>query len=246
MKVNDWVHLVGSGYAGFQLTDEYDCNVYLINGGSGMALVDTGAGLDPDAILAEVRKDGLDPAAIRSILLTHAHADHAGGASALAGKLGATIYALPDAVRFGAGPDLEAISLAPAIQAGTYPEDYRFRAFAAETVNEGDVIAVGGLSVRVIETPGHSDGHAGFLLEAEGRKLLFAGDLVFGGGRISLLATWDSRLNRYAESIGKVNELRIDGLFPGHAAFLLRDAWRHVAEAAHRFERLEVPRNYNG
>ena len=42
----DIVHLVGSGQSGFSLTDPLDCHVYLLDGGSELALIDTGVGRD--------------------------------------------------------------------------------------------------------------------------------------------------------------------------------------------------------
>ena len=64
MKLTEGIHLVGSGSLGFDLTDNFDCHVYLLDGGDELALVDTGAGLGAEAILDNVRRDGLDPARI--------------------------------------------------------------------------------------------------------------------------------------------------------------------------------------
>src|ERR1700744_3214517 len=53
-----------------------------------------------------------------------------------------------------------------------------------ETVSEGDSVKVGGLSARVIETPGHTAGHISFFFPAD--KLAFVGDMLFsiGCGRV--------------------------------------------------------------
>jgi hydroxyacylglutathione hydrolase len=46
MRLTDRVGLVGWGANGFDLTHPLDCHVYLLHGGSELALIDAGAGLD--------------------------------------------------------------------------------------------------------------------------------------------------------------------------------------------------------
>ncbi len=128
MQLSEDVYLVGSGALGFDLTDPFDCHVYLIDGGDELALVDTGAGLGHDAILANIAAHGFDPGRLRAVLLTHAHADHAGGAARLYLELGLSVAASPlaaDRVRRG---DEAALSLPAAREAGIYPDSYRFAA----------------------------------------------------------------------------------------------------------------------
>jgi hydroxyacylglutathione hydrolase len=53
-----------------------------------------------------------------------------------------------------------------------------------ETVREGDLVRVGALEGRVIETPGHTAGHISYVFAPE--KLVFVGDTLFsiGCGRV--------------------------------------------------------------
>ena len=54
MQIEPNVYLVGSGRAGFDLTDPFDCNVYLFDSGDGVVLFDAGTGMatyDFDALL---------------------------------------------------------------------------------------------------------------------------------------------------------------------------------------------------
>src|SRR5215470_8168679 len=83
MKLSERIHLVGSGAMGFDLTDAFDCHVYLIDGGDEMALIDAGAGMGAADIITHVEGANLDPARIRHLILTHGHGDHAGGAPKL-------------------------------------------------------------------------------------------------------------------------------------------------------------------
>src|SRR5258706_11377844 len=81
MRLTRDVYVVGSGYFGFNLSGPLDCHVYVIDGGSELALIDAGLGAkgNLDTILDNMREDGLDPKAIRKIILTHYHTDHIGG-----------------------------------------------------------------------------------------------------------------------------------------------------------------------
>ena len=75
------IHLVGSGAFGLDLTDAYDCHVYLLDGGPELALIDVGAGMGAEQIVANIGAPGSIRPGSASILLTHAHGDHAGGAA---------------------------------------------------------------------------------------------------------------------------------------------------------------------
>ena len=83
MQLTEHIYLVASGDMGFSLTHPLDCHVYLVDGGEEAALIDAGAGLGTEDLLAGIRATGLDVSRIRWLLLTHPHADHAGGAAAL-------------------------------------------------------------------------------------------------------------------------------------------------------------------
>src|SRR6266542_1763850 len=70
MRLSERVHLVGSGSFGLDLSDPFDCHVYLLDGGDELALVDVGAGMGAETIIENVRSCGFDPARIRHLLLT--------------------------------------------------------------------------------------------------------------------------------------------------------------------------------
>lgn len=88
------------------------------------------------------------------ILITHHHDDHTGGVAGLVARYGAKVVgAAADAHRL---PKLD------------------------QAVKEGDTVAVGASTARVIDTPGHTRGHiAYFFPEA---KVLVAGDTLFSLG----------------------------------------------------------------
>ncbi|MEG0260129.1 MAG: MBL fold metallo-hydrolase [Lysinibacillus sp.] len=243
MRINNRIHLIGSGDYGFNLTNKYDCNIYLIDGGNSLALIDAGAGIETERIINEIKDAGFDPLQVDFIFLTHAHADHAGGAYELSKQCDAVLYGLADTARFVSTGDTEAISLSAAIKAGIYPSNYHFPSCPVTPINDGEKFQVGDLKIHAIETLGHSDGHASYYMEYAGKRCLFGGDLIFGGGKISLQATWDCRLTEYEQSIRKVSELKIDSLFPGHFIFICNDAHHHIETAVSQLNQLAIPKN---
>jgi hydroxyacylglutathione hydrolase len=243
MKLADRIHLVGSGSFGFDLTDPFDCHVYLLDGGDELALVDVGAGMGTEAIVENVRREGFDPERVRHLILTHAHGDHAGGAARMRRLLGGTAVHLSrdraEALREG---DERAVSIDLAKQVGIYPPDYTLEPCDVDVeLADGDTIRVGDLALQVLDTPGHADGHVSLLLEHGGRRSLFAGDAVFFGGKILLQAIHDCRLDAEIETLRKLRGLRVDALLPGHLAHSLNGGQRHIERANEVLDRLLIP-----
>ncbi len=247
MKLIEGVYLVGSGLSGFSLTDSFDCHVYMIDCGQGeFALIDSGAGRDVAAILATIVADGLKPAAISTILLTHQHADHSGGAAALRETLGGMprVLASPHAADLISRGDEAALSLPAARAAGIYPVEYVYHACPTEGLLVGDtIVTVGETAFQVIDTPGHCHGHVSLLVKRHDQSLLFGGDAIFAGGQILLQNIPDCSVWEYGQSIERLPALSIDILLPGHLAPAMRDARRHVEMARAAFTAMLPPRN---
>lgn len=91
MKVAKDIYLVGAG--DFGLSHEADCHVFLIDCGNIRVLIDAGVGIRYEDIINNIREDGFDPKSIDIILITHSHADHAGGAKFLKEYTGAELVA---------------------------------------------------------------------------------------------------------------------------------------------------------
>jgi hydroxyacylglutathione hydrolase len=244
MRLTPEIHLVASGSGGFDLTDPYDCNAYLVASDGEAAIVDTGIGLAVDALLANLAASGYREDAVRYVLLTHAHPDHAGGAAELADRLPrARVLASPVVARWVAAGDEQAMSLERGQRAEFYPPDYRFRPCPeVQPLGEGERLRVGRVELEAIATPGHAAGHLAFLAGGAA-DACFVGDLLFHGGQISLESNWDCSLRDYAESVRRLSERPFEALLPGHHSFSLRRGHRHVLAAARRFERGFVPRS---
>jgi glyoxylase-like metal-dependent hydrolase (beta-lactamase superfamily II) len=168
-------------------------NTYLLVGSRSVAtLIDAGVGAPGH--LAEVAAILLRRRArLTQILITHAHADHASGAAALAA-------AYPD-VRFRKHPWPE--------MDARYP--VRF-----EPLADGDAVEIGGQQLQVLHTPGHSPDHLAFWHEAS--RTVFTGDLVVAGGSVMLDWSGGGDLGRYLASLERVLALAPGRLLPAHGA----------------------------
>jgi glyoxylase-like metal-dependent hydrolase (beta-lactamase superfamily II) len=241
------VLLVGGGaLTGFGLSADFDAHVYLLDGGTELALVDCGMGteLGMERVLANVRTDGLDPARISRLLVTHYHTDHASGAARYR-------QALSLRVAFSASeraalelPDHDRTSFHAAQDAGFFARDFTYPGCPVDDpLEDGDEFAVGHLRVRYLATPGHCAGHGSFLVTGRETAYLLGGDAVFAGGKIFLQATGDCDLRQSLDSILKLGDLHFDALLPGHGPVVLRDATSHVQTAVTVIKGLAVPPN---
>ena len=239
MRITSSVHLVASGWLGFGLTARQDCHAYLVGDAEGAVLIDAGCGLDDAAIVANIVACGIAPEAVSAILLTHAHADHAGGAAGLADRLGAAVFAGTAAARVVTDGDEDAAGLTAARGAGVYPREVRLRPI--ETRPFEVPIEVGGWSITGLETPGHAAGHLAFVAERGPSRLLFSGDLVFSRGRVAVLATPDTDVIRLTASIEAAAATRPTALLSGHGELVLASAGDHLAVATRAIAAQQLP-----
>jgi glyoxylase-like metal-dependent hydrolase (beta-lactamase superfamily II) len=221
MRLHPRVYLVGSGEIG--LSDSWDCHVYVVDGGSELALIDAGGGRPQSCamIRQNMLDDGLDVSRVRHVVLTHCHHDHAGGAAGWRAEVGAKVYL----------PEIERALFA------TRP----FSCPVDVGVEHDDVIAVGDLSLRAIQVPGHSPGICAYLLEVDGYRALFAADIVFANGVIGLINFEGSEMAPYRHFLPRLADLHIDALLPGHLLFALRNGQAHIDLALAQMKRGFVP-----
>jgi glyoxylase-like metal-dependent hydrolase (beta-lactamase superfamily II) len=245
LRLLENVYLVGGGpVAGLGLTTGGDCHVYLVDGGSELALIDCGLGTSFETVIGHIKDDGFDPGRIKRLFLTHYHGDHAGGAAKFHDELGVEVAIASEARAALETGDEEATSLAAARAAGIYPADYRLQGCAvADALEDGETRQVGTVNIRFLSTPGHCRGHGSYLMTGSGRPVLFAGDAVFWTGQILLQAIPDCDLQAALGSVLKLEQLDFETLLPGHGAFTLSGAHQHVEMAAKTIRSLGIPRN---
>jgi glyoxylase-like metal-dependent hydrolase (beta-lactamase superfamily II) len=227
MKITTDVHIVGDG--GFGLSHWLDCCVYLLNCGDEWLMIDAGGGTGGPEILANIASDGVDPHSIKTLILTHAHADHACSAAFFKEKLGVKVLASEvDGQLIEGGTDAE-LGMGTA-RGPIFPSDYQYiHTKVDRKVKDGETIRIGDRELTFFVVPGHTPGSLCVLSKKDG--LLFSGDVVFYNGTIGL-GNWDgSELGPYRANIGKLSGLGVKQLFPGHFMFALKDGQSHVDKA---------------
>ncbi len=244
MNLGEGLHLVGSGQSGVGLTHDLDCNVYLIDGSDEVALVDAGIGLEPERIEEQITSTGVCPDRIKYLLLTHGHGDHAGGALYFKEKYNLQVIAPEAEAKYICAADEDALGLTVARKAGYYPADYSLVPCPVDrVVAAGDKITVGKITLTVFMAAGHSPGGVCYLGIIGGHRVLFVGDLVSFGGRISLQNIPGADVHAYSESVLQFEGLGIECFLPGHNLFCVSGGQRHLDAAAAAFKKLGVPPN---
>jgi glyoxylase-like metal-dependent hydrolase (beta-lactamase superfamily II) len=237
----DTVWLVG-GALDDTFTDAHDCHCYLIWDGEDGLLIDAGTGLGVEGWLSNV-SEVCDPSRIAGVLVTHYHADHAGGSAAARGA-GISVLGHPLTARALATGDEDVTQVARARDVGIYPSGYRLLPASVAPVAPGTEVGRGTARVEVVDAPGHCDGHVVCRYDQGGTAVLFSGDCLFAGGRVSLQAIPDCRLDAYAKTVITLAEHRTDVLLPGHGNWVLEGAHHDLDVAAGAFQRLVPPPNF--
>lgn len=153
---------------------------YLIRHANGVMIVETGPGTTVGGLELELRRRSLGLEDVTHALVTHVHLDHAGAAGWLA-RQGAHIYAHPQGAPHLIDPE-RLLSSAARIYGDDmdrlWGECEPVPADRITTLEDGDEVAVGGVSVVALDTPGHAEHHLAFMLD----DICFTGDV--GGVRM--------------------------------------------------------------
>ena len=100
----------------------------------------------------------------------------------------------------------------------------------AKAVRDGDVVETELGELTVIHTPGHTAGSI-CLLDGS-REALYSGDTVFADGFFGRYDMPTGSLRMLVESLGRLSELKVEALLPGHGKVVVREGWKHIREAA--------------
>ena len=167
----------------------YQTNTYIIHeeNSKGCCVIDPG--YEADAILRKCEALGLN---VEAILLTHGHFDHVGAVRDLAADTGCRVFAC-------AGDE----QLPPMFTGG--------KLYVTDRYEEGTILNIAGLYIRVLHTPGHTPGSVCLLVD----DVIFSGDTLFAGscGRTDIGGSW----TEIQTSLKRLSLLEGDfTVYPGH------------------------------
>lgn len=187
-----------------------ETHCYLLNGAERSLLIDTGLGICN--IQEEVEKLTDKPVIA---VATHIHWDHIGGH-----RYFPDFYAHSEELDWLHGKFPLSLDTIKAMvldrcdpPEGFCIDDYEFfQGTPTRVLQDHDQIDLGGRSVEVLHTPGHSPGHLCFWEAARG--YLFTGDLVYKDTLLAYYPSTDPAA--YLDSLEKVAALPVQRVFPAH------------------------------
>jgi glyoxylase-like metal-dependent hydrolase (beta-lactamase superfamily II) len=242
MKITEHIYMVGSGNLG--MSQSFDGNTYLLDLGEELVMIDSGVGLESERIVRNIKNDNLDISRLKKILLSHSHVDHAGGAHYFHKNFGCSIYASEEEAYFvekGTEKDL-ALDIAKA--SGLYTPSYQFtNCPVSKKLVHNEIIKAGDYEIKAIITPGHSIGSVCYHISLPEGDALFSADTLFANGLICVLNCDGSSHENYRKYLKRLDEVKIDMLFPGHNHFVLSEGRQSLKIALKRLELLGLPQN---
>lgn len=193
----------------YQHWEETHC--YLLCGQDKSVLIDTGLGV------SNIKRvvDCLTTRPV-TVLTTHVHWDHIGG-HGFFDRI-AVHETEKDWINGSFPLPLNEVKAQLTKLPCAFPEEFdpdAYRLFQGEPqilLHDGDCFDLGGRTIRVLHTPGHSPGHCCFY-ELE-KRYLYSGDLVYKGCLDAFYPNTDPLF--FYQSVKRLLELEVSRVFPGH------------------------------
>jgi len=201
----------------YQLRQVLGCNVYLIYDDQEWVMIDIGYQDTVDEIVELIRQLDFPLSQCKTVIATHADADHIQGLAKVKQMLRTTVSAHPlavapledgDKLKTYAEIEAQGIHLEmPPVKVDTL-------------INNSDVINVGGLELEVWHTPGHTDSQLSFRLG----NLLFSGDNIYRDGCVGAIdAHHGSNIPDFIKSLQRIRNSDVEWLLPSHGPIFRKD-----------------------
>ncbi|NIL97624.1 MAG: MBL fold metallo-hydrolase [Planctomycetales bacterium] len=193
------------------------CCVYLVYDQDEWLLIDIGFEETVNEIIELIRQLDFPLSACKTLIATHADADHVQGMAAAKKALKTTVTGHP----------LAAEPLAKGDRLVTFAEirpqgiDLDMPPVDLDVlVEEGDKICVGNLQLEVWHTPGHTDSQLSFRLG----DLLFSGDNIYRDGCVGAIdAHHGSDIPSFIASLQRIRDSDVKWLLPSHGPVFRKD-----------------------
>jgi len=232
-----------------------ESGMYLLEGEKESMLISAGISFILGDVLAQMKSFGIDEKKIKSLLILHSHFDHVGTVpyfkrtypelDIYASRRAWDILTMPKAIE-----TMNAFSRMVAAKEGfqevlaKYDTEWRDD-IVGKTVSHGDVLAVDGMEVRIMESPGHSSCSIAAYIPA--LKTLLPSDA--GGIPIDddIFPSGNSNYTQFEESLEKMKDLEVDYYCADHYGYIsgdeARDYTRQTIEATRQL-RAQIEKIY--
>ena len=194
----------------YQVGQILGCNVYIVYDGPEWLLIDIGYEETVDEIVELIRQLDFPFANCKTLIATHADADHIQGLAKAKQIFKSSVTSHPLAVEpLQTGDKLKTF-------AEIEPQGIHLEMPPVEIehqVNDGDVIEVGNLKLEVWHTPGHTDSQLAFRLG----DILFSGDNIYRDGCVGAIdAHHGSSIPDFIQSLTRIRDSDVKWLLPSH------------------------------
>jgi len=201
----------------FQAGEVLGCCVYLIFDGGEWVLIDIGLEEATEEIIELIRQMDFPLSKCKMLIATHADVDHIQGLAKAKQLLKAPVYAHPKAVAaLESGDKLHTFARIEAQNLDMPMPVVKIDG----TLEDGDKIQVGGQTIEVWLTPGHTDSQLSFRLG----DLLFSGDNIYRDGCVGAIdAHHGSDIPAFIKSLQRIRASDVKWLLPSHGPFFRKD-----------------------
>ena len=203
----------------YQARQRLGCSVYLVHDAGEWLLIDIGFEDTAEEIIELIRQMDFSLAGCKYLIATHADVDHIQGlkraqdllpsAKTLSHPECKDLLAKNDRIASYAEITAQGISIdLPVIHID-------------QTINEGDVLELGGLKLNVWNTPGHTASQLAFRMG----DLLFSGDNIYRDGCVGNIdAHHGSDIPDFIASLERIRDADVTWLLPSHGPIFRKNA----------------------
>lgn len=193
------------------------CNVYLVYDDNEWLLIDIGFDETVEEIVELIRQLDFPLSHCKTLIATHADADHIQGLAKAKQILKTTVTGhrlAEEPLRTGDRIRTYAEIAAQGIHLDMPPVQVDY------FIDEGDTLTVGSKELEVWHTPGHTDSQLSFRMG----DLLFSGDNIYRDGCVGVIdAHHGSNLPHFVQSLQRIRNCDAKWLLPSHGPIFRKD-----------------------
>lgn len=196
-------------------------NVYAIDTGEGIVLIDSGYDLLQMSTIKESLKNwNLGSKPITHVFITHSHFDHTGNAHFFENE-GSILHAGNEDAQAMMNGDERTIGFA--FRGKVFP-----KCKEVKPVTDGEIFRIGNCSIECFCVPGHSMGTVIYRIRKNDKYVMFVGDYVLIKGNCEdAILGWnggpDYNEAEYLKSIRRTKDIEADILLCGHGLPCMRN-----------------------